>query len=310
MVALGWLMSYIARENEIQMRMIASKRLLSDLFKDIAKKAYWMRKTIDAVREKGKYLIYDQYSDDIIILTKFLFQQSITEDEYMRLGVFYTTDILKINQIDKEHYSIHMNLSEIINSMLVYTQLNYNCIYDYSDTSDIYGEIKINQTGGGEFIDYSINYHRIQLYENNYLTLEKILYKILNEERVTVSEEVLKDIEYYLFPQKIDEDELFTEDINHNQYGYNKGKDNSGIKNNTVQYDVNYNSISSNIFNKRQMDCDDETPSTKRQKIHKENRYRWKIYIYWDHRIAEPFIPIGADYINYLNYGDGLKCSF
>jgi hypothetical protein len=244
---------------------ITFKSILSDLFKDTAKKAYWMRKIVDELREKGIYLIYNQHLEDIIILTKFLFQESITEDEYMRLGIFYTTDILKINQIDKDRYSIHMNLSKVINAMLDYIQSNYNYLYsfDCSGTFDIYGEFKIK---------YSIkNSNRIQ----------QILYKILNEEVIIVPEEILKDIEYYLFPQKIDDDEPSVEDIHHDHYGYNKCSDN--IDNNTIQYDAHYtntNPALSNIYNKRQIDCEDEIHSTKRQKMQcKENKYQWKIHI-------------------------------
>jgi hypothetical protein len=251
---------------------IAFKNPLSDSFRATIVKAHWMQKTINELREKSTYLIYDRYLEDIIILCKFLFQEYITEDEYMRLGMFYTPDILQINQTDNGLYSIRMNLSEIINTMLNYIQSNYHkyCLYSFDclDISDIFGEFKMN----------SIGYRPWQ----RDASIQQILYKILNEEVIIVSEDILKDIEYYLLPQKIDDDEPSVED--HDHYGYNKGRDNIGI--NTIQCEVNYtntNSALSDIHNKRQMDCEDETHSTKRQKMQcKENKYQWKIHIYWN----------------------------
>jgi hypothetical protein len=241
------------------------KTALSDLFKDNVKKAHWMWRII--VNEL-RHVMDDQYLEDIIILCKLLFKDSIPEDEYEQLCKFYTRDIMKVNQVDDDHYSIHMNLSEVINAMVDYIQSNYNYLYSYEYLdmiSDIIGEFKIK---------YNI--------KNSY----QILYNILNEETVIVSEEILKYIEYYLFPQKIEDDESSSD-----QYNKCEGD----------QCDINYTNTLSNIYNKRQIDCDDEMPSTKRQKMHRKvkNKYQWNIHIYWNQKIVEP---------SYLSHPGPMRC--
>jgi len=259
-MVVGALITLLASSNNMP---YVSKRLLSDFLRDISIKINWLRKTTNKLYEEA--IPYDEHLWDIIILTKFLCQELISEDEYIRFNTFYTINILKIVQIGENQYSIHMNLSEIIGTMVKYIESNYN-----------YASLWFNKYEYDNTFILLFSHLIRECEEINLSTVEILpLYKILNEEIVNVSESTLKDIEYCLFPQKVDETplSLSVKDNGCDEEIYN-------FPNDICTSNIATNTLCTKRFVESSEDNDD--PPAKRLKlVGNENKYRWEICSYW-----------------------------